>query len=107
MPIQPGVRSGIAIALTPDLTPSVDGLVMLHEAGHFFGLSHTTELGGFDDPLSDTPNCPGLSVSNAGSCPDADYLLFPGAGVGKLNTTSPLQRRIVQGSPAIRAFDSD
>ena len=65
--------SGIVLAIGD--TPAIgDGLTILHEAGHFFGLNHTTEFyGGYADPLGDTPKCETISREDPlsiQSCPD-------------------------------------
>ena len=44
---------------------------MLHEAGHFIGLGHTTELDGAVDSFTDTAACPTLTSdwrSTMGDC---------------------------------------
>jgi hypothetical protein len=77
---------------------------LAHEAGHFFGLSHLTE---FDDrgndPLDDTAECPGNSFETFANCPDANNIMAA-AGAVSAPFASPLQKRVVQGSPIYRAF---
>ncbi len=93
-----------AIALATLGGPDIEGLVLAHEMGHFFGLSHTSEIGGKGyDPLEDTPRCSDLTATKMDQCPDLRNVMF---AVGALRdvTTSPLQRRVVQGSPIYRAF---
>jgi hypothetical protein len=93
-----------AIALASLAGPDIEGLVLAHEMGHFFGLSHTSEIGGKGyDPLEDTPRCPDLTATKIDQCPDKANVMF---AVGALRDvrTSPLQRRVVQGSPIYRAF---
>jgi hypothetical protein len=96
-------ESAVAMALIEDA--NTEAIVLAHEAGHFFGLSHTTEFsnGGFD-PLEDTPKCPGITPSSPlSSCPDRGNVMFAMASAATV-TTSALQRRVVQGSPVYRAF---
>jgi hypothetical protein len=51
--------------------------LLLHEAGHFLGLFHTTELSGEStDPLSDTATCLPLQA-DLRTCADAPNLMFP------------------------------
>ncbi len=103
------VMSGIVLAVGD--TPAIgDGLTLLHEAGHFFGLNHTTELeGGLADPLGDTPKCEGISLSDPstlGKCPDKKNIMFPTfyGTAGALVQASDAQRSVVHGSPVIRAY---
>lgn len=103
------VMSGIVLAVGD--TPAVgDGLTLLHEAGHFFGLNHTTELeGGLADPLGDTPKCENISLSDPstlGKCPDKKNIMFPTfyGTAGALVQASDAQRTVVRGSPVVRAY---
>lgn len=103
------VLSGIVLAVGD--TPAIgDGLTLLHEAGHFFGLNHTTELeGGFADPLSDTPKCDGITLSDPsslGKCPDKKNIMFPTfyGTAGALVQASDAQRSVVRGTAAYRAY---
>lgn len=92
-------QSGIAIAVINESTPETDALVMLHEAGHFFGLNHTSEVGTNSfDPIDDTPECKGMDIGALASCPDANNLMFPSANWSGINV-SPGQRSVIQGSP--------
>ena len=69
------VASGVAIVFLGD-TPEEDAAVLEHEAGHFFGLSHTTEfMDGLHDPLTDTPVCD--DMGDPKSCPDNVDVMFP------------------------------
>jgi hypothetical protein len=116
--IAPGIpgaaaRSGTpmsAIVLAIGDTPAIgDGLALLHEAGHFFGLNHTTEFGtGLADPLADTPKCAALAIeepSTIDNCPDRLNLMFPAFynTVGT-NTVTEAQRAIYRGSPIYKAY---
>ena len=101
--------SGIILAV--DDTPAVgDGLTILHEAGHFFGLNHTTELSGeSSDPLNDTPRCEGISIDDPLSlkaCPDKANVMFPTfyGTAGSLIDVSESQKRVYRGSPIYKAY---
>ncbi|MBS1123348.1 MAG: hypothetical protein H6Q90_5576 [Deltaproteobacteria bacterium] len=95
--------SGIAVDVSSGYPAAADGMTMVHELGHFFGLFHTTELNrSFHDPLIDTPEC----ASSAAVCPDASNIMSPNfygatGGVG-LEATAQ-QRRVVWGSPIYTA----
>lgn len=61
------------------------GQVLAHEVGHYLGLFHTSEQGGFSyDPLPDTPECSRISLN----CPDIDNLMFPFAGESHVEITA-------------------
>lgn len=78
---------------------------MLHEAGHFFGLNHTTELDGVSsDPLSDTPACSGISPENVMDCPDRSNIMFLAGAIDFPPTLSAKQKRVYRGSPIYRAL---
>lgn len=101
--------SGIVLAIGD--TPAVgDGLTILHEAGHFFGLNHTTELyEGYADPLSDTPKCETISLddpSTLQSCPDRKNVMFPAfyGTAGSAVDVSDAQRAVYRGSPIYKAY---
>jgi len=98
-------QSGVALASVDGADADIEGFVLAHEAGHFFGLNHTTELSGDPDPLSDTPVCTNISVGDLESCPDVGNIMFV-AGAIFSPSTSASQRRVVQGSPIFRAFQS-
>ena len=52
--------------------------VALHELGHFFGLYHTTEIGGTDvDEYEDTPECTDMALNYYSECEDRNYIMFP------------------------------
>lgn len=72
-------RSGVAIQYSA--SASVMGETIAHEMGHSLGLYHTSEFNaatnGFD-PISDSPECPGLGAGYGGSgCPDDTNVMFP------------------------------
>lgn len=101
--------SGVVLAVG-DTDPVLDGLVLLHESGHFFGLSHTSELDGTNaDPLDDTPRCPtldGADPSTAQACPDRLNLMFPTYTTdwSALLEVSASQRAVLQASPVLRVY---
>ena len=77
-----------------------DVIVLMHEAGHFAGLFHTTEVPpGNGDYLSDTPQCADVLAQLQG-CPDYDNIMFPTGGTGAF--FSPTQARVLQGSDVYR-----
>lgn len=101
--------SGIVLAVGD--TPAIgDGLTILHEAGHFIGLNHTTEFyGGLADPLSDTPKCVDISIDDPLSldkCPDGSNIMFPAfyGAVGTAIDVSEAQRAIYRGSPFYKTY---
>ena len=50
----------------------------IHELGHFFGLQHTTEIGGIRvDEYEDTPECTDMALNYYGECKDRNYIMFP------------------------------
>ena len=50
----------------------------MHEFGHFFGLQHTTDVGGVEfDGYEDTPECPSLASNYYDKCEDRHYIMFP------------------------------
>ena len=103
---QPGTsQSAIALAMDDRADARMEGYVLAHEAGHFMGLSHTTEFqGGGFDPLEDTPQCPGMTFQNFTSCPDFTNIMAAAGATSGSSKASALQRRVVQGSPLYRAF---
>ncbi len=100
--------SGVTLALTPDTFGDMDGLALLHEVGHFVGLNHTTEfVGGFVDPLEDTPSCAGIldleRPETLDRCPDKDNLMFPTLWGDSVRLTDS-QKLVYRGSPTYKAF---
>jgi hypothetical protein len=108
-------RGGSLVVLAHDGTDAPDdALTLLHEVGHFMGLSHTSESGGAHfDPLGDTPPCPTLDLTAPATiapCPDGQNLMFPaflGVTRGQGIVLTEGQRRVVHGSPLYRAYRSD
>jgi hypothetical protein len=101
--------SGIVLAIGD--TPAIgDGLTILHEAGHFIGLNHTTEFyGGYADPLGDTPKCADLSMedpSTIADCPDRANIMFPAfyGAAGSAIDVSDAQKAVYRGSPFYKAY---
>lgn len=99
--------AAVVVELTSTYPAKADGLTMLHETGHFFGLQHTTELsGGYSDPLDDTAICKDISTENVRQCADKSNLMFPvfyGTTGGKNVVLSEDQRAVIHGSPIYRA----
>ncbi len=101
--------SGVALGISPMFSAAGDALTLLHEAGHFMGLSHTTEMiPGYFDPLSDTPQCVNVTHQNFRECPDGRDLMFAlyyGASNGGQGVyLSPSQRRVLHGAPVYRPY---
>jgi hypothetical protein len=72
--------SGVVFAADGLDEPGQSALTLVHEAGHYLGLFHTTEQGGeYQDPLSDTPACPigNWQSNNLDACPDLGNIMFP------------------------------
>lgn len=97
-------RNVSGIIVTPSAYADQDALTMLHEAGHFFGLNHTSEFSGdLFDPLEDTPECPALGRQDYYSCGDRWNIMFPAGPIAGPPTLSPKQVRVFQGSPIYKA----
>jgi hypothetical protein len=93
--------SGVFVTVAQDAV--LDKVVLRHEAGHFAGLSHTSEyLPGFGDALSDTPQCAD-AFGLLSSCPDYSNLMFPTGGDFSL-TLTPHQVNVVQASALYRGM---
>lgn len=100
-------RNVSGIIVTTSHSVDQDVLTMLHEAGHFFGLNHTTEFDGqSSDPLSDTPVCEGISRDDLFDCPDRTNIMFAAGAIDGPVTLSPSQKRVYRGSPIYRAFNA-
>ena len=95
-------QSGLILSSIPQGTPEEEAFVMAHELGHFMGLNHTTEISGQDaDPLEDTPQCDHVFDE---TCPDFNNIMAPTGALVSPILTSALQRRVVTGSPILRAL---
>ncbi|MBX3227817.1 MAG: hypothetical protein KIT84_15780 [Labilithrix sp.] len=94
--------STFVVALYRGNDASFDGLSIYHEAGHFFGLQHTTESDAIElDPLDDTPTCPDFNQT----CADGTNLMstiWPDPITEVVVTKS--QQTILRASPIYRAF---
>lgn len=114
-PLEPGTSlSAIAVTQAFDTSPELDAFTILHEMGHFGGLSHTTEFKADDfplpdggtylsDPLPDTPTCDGgVTQNNVLGCPDFKNVMFP-TGDQETGILSGLQLRVLRGSAVYRA----
>ena len=78
------------------------GRVIAHEAGHYLGLFHTTEVGGeAADPMPDTAQCPARRWDRPDGCPDALNLMFPLAGLGSDVLTAG-QADVLHANPLVR-----
>ncbi len=75
--------------------------VIAHEAGHFFGLEHTSDHGPVFDNLSDTPECPHYGTS-PDPCPDLLNIMYPIAQPGSVQSFSPLQSQRILANPLIQ-----
>lgn len=98
--------SGVIVAIG-EASAEDDAIVMLHEAGHFFGLSHTTELDGVHgDPLSDTARCTIIDqgLTSLYDCPDVNNFMFPTIAWASAHTSSPSQGAVFRGSAVYKAY---
>jgi hypothetical protein len=96
-------QAGVALANIPEADAEMEGYVLAHELGHFFGLNHTTEFSGEADPLEDTPRCVDID-RDLRRCPDFSNVMFAAGAASGTVLSSPLQRRVVWGSPIVSAF---
>lgn len=97
--------SGVILAVGE--TPADgDAFTLVHELGHFVGLTHTTEIRiPFADALADTPTCEALDeLVDVAGCPDKFNLMFPTLYAVTAGELTPSQRRIFHGSPIYRAY---
>lgn len=100
-------RSVSGIIVATSRSAEEDVLTMIHEAGHFFGLNHTTEFSGdAADPLSDTPKCTTIADRNLQACPDRANVMFAAGAIDGPVSLSATQKRIYRGSPIYKAFTS-
>ncbi|HVK88897.1 MAG TPA: hypothetical protein VM513_32480 [Kofleriaceae bacterium] len=94
--------AGVVVDISLGFPAVADGMTMVHEAGHFMGLFHTSSPGNYFDPLTDTPECP----EGTSPCPDARNIMqaaFYGTSGGIGLMASEQQQRVVWGSPIYRA----
>lgn len=96
--------SGVAMSFLA--SPEEDADALIHEIGHFMGLSHTTEFEkGWIDPLVDTPSCADMSQSNLPKCPDAADVMFPTLALAVDETAfTPSQVLVYATNPAVRLW---
>lgn len=102
-------RNVSGIIVTTSERASQDALTMLHEAGHFIGLNHTTEFNGQgSDPFEDTPFCQNVSrnPNDLFACPDRSNIMFVAGAIDGPVMLSPSQKRVYRGSPVYRALAS-
>ena len=92
--------SGVVVSIRDDAT--LLGNVIAHEAGHFLGLFHTTEVFGREsDPLEDTPVCTEEGWRDPRTCPGFDNLMFPYAQSGEVSLTAD-QSAVLRANPLVR-----
>lgn len=97
-----GVLNGMAAHVRGGvLNTQFLGETAAHEMGHWLGLFHTTERSGLHDPLTDTPECPGIGrgPSQCLGYDGANLMFWVGDGVNKQITLSAQQTRIINYSP--------
>ena len=70
-------RRGAAVIALDTLPSSIRrmGEVLAHEAAHYLGLAHTTEIDGSHDPIVDTAECPADLASE--TLPSGEEVLVP------------------------------
>lgn len=104
IPIRGTPGSGLAVTMA-DFPSGLDVIAatIAHETGHWLGLFHPTEIGGFDfDPLPDTPECPTLNFFNYSQCPDSTNLMFPiEVPLAGLPALTPNQQFVVLRNPVV------
>jgi hypothetical protein len=112
-PAFPGLgKSGVAVALgTVGADMAQLAETMAHEAGHYFGLFHTTErTGDSHDPLLDTPECPASNDRNnddvvtSSECRNngADNLMFWAASDQPQRKLTGDQRFVLFRNPSVQ-----
>lgn len=97
--------SAVLVSLRSTSAPWHDAATLVHELGHFAGLSHSTEFTGQTDGLADTPACTNLEKAALASCPDHDNLMFPSVNSATdlaSISVSPTQRAVLRGSSLYR-----
>ena len=99
-PMSPGSHQSAIVWMVQN-DHAFDPILLRHEAGHFAGLFHTSEMfvGGVDS-LHDTPQCTNV-MSTYAQCPDFDYAMFPTGGSGK-GRFSPHEEQVIWGSALYR-----
>ncbi len=99
-PMSPGSREAAIVWMVQN-DHVLDPILLRHEAGHFAGLFHTSEMfvGGADS-LHDTPSCENV-MSTYAQCPDFDYAMFPTGGSGH-GLFSPHEEQVIRGSALYR-----
>src|SRR5262249_49941065 len=80
---------------------------LLHETGHLWGLSHTSDIG-FDDDrdgLDDTPHCDAARLGTADDrCPDRSNLMYPYAQLDDHVELSPQQTTVLRSAAGYRPY---
>lgn len=119
-PAHPQLRRRGAVVLAMEALPRDATRIaeaFAHEAAHYLGLRHTTELDGMQhDPIGDTPECPielasyqttaGETLLSSADCQryDGPNLLFPMPPFDSKpqHALSPDQITVLRGSPLLR-----